>query len=260
MQYVRYQSGEEIAYGILKGDSIQRIQGDLFDSPVVTDTLLYTKDCQLLAPCQPSKIIGIGMYFRHLFSSEKDYPKYPRLFLKLPTSVVGPYDTVSYPTLVTATIFEAELAVVIGRKPRDVPQQDARDYVLGFTGMNDISSREYLHSDLSDQGPGDAIVKACDEFAPMGPCIDTEVDPRKVQLRAWLNGELKQDHNTSDLIFDVDQVVSYVSRVFTLHPGDVITTGTPIGYELMHPGDTIECEIEGIGRLKNAIRSRTVSP
>ena len=94
----------------------------------------------------------------------------------------------------------------------------------------------------------------------MGPCIDTEVDPRNVQLRAWLNGELKQDHNTSDLIFDVDQVVSYVSRVFTLHPGDVITTGTPIGYELMHPGDTIECEIEGIGRLKNAICSRTVSP
>ena len=98
------------------------------------------------------------------------------------------------------------------------------------------------------------------ETAADGPGIDTEVDPRNVQLRAWLNGELKQDHNTSDLIFDVDQVVSYVSRVFTLHPGDVITTGTPIGYELMHPGDTIECEIEGIGRLKNAICSRTVSP
>jgi 2-keto-4-pentenoate hydratase/2-oxohepta-3-ene-1,7-dioic acid hydratase in catechol pathway len=256
MRYVRYARAEKIAYGVLEGDNVRTVEGDIFESHTLTDRTHPLDQCRLLAPCQPGKVIGIGRNFKHLFASPDERPKYPMLFLKLPTSVIGPEDDIVYPSLVTGAIYEVELAFVVGRKAVEVSEADAPGYIFGYTCCNDVSSREYSLPGLQDAGPGDAIVKAPDNFAPLGPCIDTDVNPAEVRLRSWLNGELKQDANTSDLIFTPAQLLSYVSRVFTLVPGDVITTGTPTGLEIMRPGDTIECEATGIGRLKNTVKSR----
>ncbi|MBI3463066.1 MAG: fumarylacetoacetate hydrolase family protein [Planctomycetes bacterium] len=256
MRYIRYQRRGRATYGLLEGDTVRRIQGDIFAKHSLTDETVGFDRCRLLAPCQPSKVIGVGRNFKHLFPRPGDVPKYPLLFLKLPTSVIGAHDSILYPSPVTGSIFEAELAVVIGRRAVDVPEQDAPGYIFGYTCLNDVSSREYRLEGLPDAGPGGAIVKACDHFAPMGPCIATDIDPAHVQLRSWLNGELKQDANTSDLLFGPAQVVSFVSRFFTLLPGDVITLGTPTGFVIMRAGDTIECEASGIGRLKNVVKAR----
>jgi 2-keto-4-pentenoate hydratase/2-oxohepta-3-ene-1,7-dioic acid hydratase in catechol pathway len=256
MQYVRFTRNDQTAYGLLEADTVRTVQGDIFERHTVTDQTHPLSQCRLLAPCRPGKVIGIGRNFKHLFTSPDDWPKFPILFLKSPTSVIGPHDDVVYPSLVTGAVYEAELAFVIGRTAVEVSEADAPDYIFGYTCCNDISSREYSLPGLKDAGPGDAIVKAPDNFAPLGPCIGTDVDPANVTLRSWLNGELKQDANTSDLIFNPAQLLSYVSRVITLLPGDIITTGTPAGLEVMRPGDTIECEASGIGRLKNAVKAR----
>jgi len=257
MRYVRFSHGNEIAQGQLEADVIHQIEGNVFENPTPSGRTLPLRECRLLPPCVPSKVIGIGRNFKHLYDATEEWPKYPLLFVKLPTCVIGPNDDIVYPSLITGAVYETELAFVVGRTAVEVPEDEAADYIFGYTCCNDISSREYSLPGLTDAGPGDAIVKAPDNFAPLGPCIATDVDPADVTLRTWLNGELKQDASTSDLIFGPAQLLSYVSRVFTLFPGDVVTTGTPSGLEIMRPGDTVECEASGIGRLKNAVKART---
>ena len=259
MQLIRYLEGDQPRYGQLEGETVRPLEGDVFGEYSVGHPERKLADCRLLAPCTPSKVIGVGKNFKQGFAKEADWFKYPGLFLKLPTSVVGPNDPIVLPRIVTGVLYEAELALVIGKKAVDVTQVDAMDYVFGYTCMNDVSTREYAMEDVEDFGAGGALVKACDAFGPMGPVIRTDLDPSSARIRAWLNGELKQDATTADLVHNVAQIVSFASGVFTLLPGDVITTGTPPGIEVIHAGDVIECEVEGIGRLRNAVVTKEAS-
>lgn len=253
MQLIRYLEGEQPCYGQLEGETVCPLEGDPFGEYSLGGPERGLADCSLLAPCTPSKVIGVGKNFKQGFQREADWFKYPGLFLKLPTSVVGPHDPIVLPRIVTGVLYEAELALVIGRKAVDVPEERALDYVFGYTCMNDVSTREYAKEDIEDFGAGGALVKACDAFAPIGPAIRTDLDPSNARVRAWLNGVLKQDATTADLVHNVAQIVSFASGVFTLLPGDVITTGTPPGIEVIHAGDVIECEVEGIGRIRNEV-------
>jgi 2-keto-4-pentenoate hydratase/2-oxohepta-3-ene-1,7-dioic acid hydratase in catechol pathway len=259
MQLLRYLDGDEPRYGRLDGETVRPLDGDLFGDYRLDGPARKLADCRLLAPCAPTKVIGVGKNFKQGFQSEADWFKHPGLFLKLPTSVVGPTDPIVLPRIVTGVLYEAELALVIGKRAVDVTEAEALDYVFGYTCMNDVSTREYAMDDVEDFGPGGALVKACDAFAPMGPVIRTDLDPSNARIRAWLNGELKQDATTADLVHNVAQIVSFASGVFTLLPGDVITTGTPPGIEVIHAGDVIECEVEGIGRIRNQVVARPVS-
>jgi len=172
----------------------------------------------------------------------------PLIFLKPSTAVIGPDDEIVLPRLSRRVDYEGELGMVIGRKAKDVPEDKAREHVIGYTCLNDVSER---HNQAEDGQWTRA--KGYDTFAPIGPCIETEVDPDNLKLETYLNGELRQSANTSDLIFAVSKLISFVSSVMTLLPGDIIATGTPSGIGRVNPGDVVEVRIEGIGTLRNPV-------
>jgi 2-keto-4-pentenoate hydratase/2-oxohepta-3-ene-1,7-dioic acid hydratase in catechol pathway len=198
---------------------------------------------------QPSKIVALGLNYRnHAEETKNPIPKEPLIFLKPGTAVIGPEDSIVYPPSSTRVDYECELGVVIKKKARRVTTEGWRDYVLGYTCVNDITARDHQRDDVQwTRGKG------FDTFAPVGPCIETDLDPANVNIETWLNGELKQQGNTSDLIFPVPQLVSFASQVMTLLPGDIIATGTPAGIGPMKPGDTVEIRIEPIGTLRNYV-------
>ena len=208
---------------------------------------------RLLAPAQPSKIVAIGLNYRaHAAEFGKSIPEEPMLFLKPSTAVIGPGDDIIYPSHMSRRVdYEAELAVVIGRKAMDVSPDDAKACILGYTCFNDVTARDLQAKDIQY-----TRAKGFDTFAPMGPWIETGLNPLKVRVESYLNNEKRQDCSTEDMIFNVFELVSFVSRVMTLLPGDVIATGTPSGVGRMKPGDIIEVRIEGIGALKNTVKAR----
>jgi 2-keto-4-pentenoate hydratase/2-oxohepta-3-ene-1,7-dioic acid hydratase in catechol pathway len=205
---------------------------------------------KLLAPSLPSKIVCLGLNYRsHAEETGLPIPSQPLIFMKPSTAVVGPEDSIVLPPLSPRRVdYEAEVGVVIGRRAKEVPRDRARDFILGYTCVNDVSERH------AQAGDGQwTRAKSYDTFAPIGPWIETDIDPDDVAVEAHLNGELRQSARTSDLIFGVDEVVSYVSGVMTLLPGDVIATGTPAGIGKMDPGDVVEISVEGIGTLRNHV-------
>jgi len=207
---------------------------------------------RLVAPCLPSKIIGVGRnYADHAAELGNSVPKEPLLFFKPPSALNDPDGDIVYPSQSKRVDFEGELAVVIGKRCRDVPATRAKDVILGYTICNDVTARDLQQSDGQW-----ARAKGFDGFAPLGPCIVTELDPSSMRLRTYLNGELKQDAATSSLIFGVDRLIEYISAAFTLEPGDVISTGTPAGIGPMQPGDIVEVVIDEIGTLRNRIVTR----
>jgi 2-keto-4-pentenoate hydratase/2-oxohepta-3-ene-1,7-dioic acid hydratase in catechol pathway len=204
---------------------------------------------KLLAPCTPSKIVGVGRnYAGHAAEMQRPLPTEPLLFLKPPSALNDPGGDIVYPQQSSRVDFEGELAVVIARRCRNVSASRAREVILGYTLCNDVTAR-----DLQQRDGQWARAKGFDTFAPLGPWIVDGIDPGRLQLRTHLNGELKQDARTSDLIFSVERLVEYVSAAFTLEPGDVISTGTPAGVGPMQPGDTVEVTIDEIGTLRNRV-------
>jgi 2-keto-4-pentenoate hydratase/2-oxohepta-3-ene-1,7-dioic acid hydratase in catechol pathway len=179
---------------------------------------------------------------------QSNLPESPLIFLKPPTAVIGPEDNIIYPPSSKRVDFECELGVVISKKASRVPVKDWEKYVIGYTCLNDVTAR-----DLQSKDGQWTRAKSFDTFAPIGPCIETDLDPSKLAIETWLNGEVKQQGNTADLIFAVPELVSFVSNVMTLLPGDVIATGTPSGIGPMQPGDTVEIRIENIGTLRNHV-------
>ncbi|MFO7772497.1 MAG: fumarylacetoacetate hydrolase family protein [Dehalococcoidia bacterium] len=256
MRIVRFASHGKTKYGIAEDNIIRSLRGSPFTrfkgpgSPVVFDGDSYELDeVKLLAPCLPSKIVGLGLNYRsHAEETNLAIPTMPLIFLKPSTAVVGPGDEIVLPHGSRRVDYEGELGVVIGRKARDVPQDKARDYVLGYTCVNDVSER-YAQSEDGQW----TRAKGFDTFAPIGPWIETEVAPDNLKIETYLNGELRQSAYTNDLIFGVDDLVSFISSVMTLLPGDVITTGTPSGIGRMNPGDTVEVRIDKIGTLRNFV-------
>jgi 2-keto-4-pentenoate hydratase/2-oxohepta-3-ene-1,7-dioic acid hydratase in catechol pathway len=246
-RYVRYSHGNITAYGVLDGETIRELKGDLFAKPVETGRVVKLPDVRLLAPCEPSKVIAVGLnYTSHL--GERPAAAYPGLFAKLPTSIVGPDAAIVAPEDALDLHFEGELVVVIGKRAKNVSAADAPQYVFGVTAGNDVSERAWQKNDLQW-----FRAKASDTFGPMGPAIVTGLNYGDLLLQTRVNGVVLQSQRTKDLIFDVPAIISYVSRFVTLEPGDVIYTGTPGSTKAMKPGDIVEVEIEGIGVLRNEV-------
>lgn len=259
MRIVRFAIKRKVKYGVLEGNVIRgfrdspfaRFKGD--DSSFVFDGINYEEsEVRLLAPCSPSKIVCLGLNYRsHAEETGVPLPTVPLIFLKPSTAVIGPDDKIVLPRLSRRVDYEGELGVVIGRRAKDVSEERAKEYVMGYTCFNDVSER---HNQKEDGQWTRA--KGYDTFAPIGPCIETGVAPDDLKLETYLNGKLCQSARTSDLIFGVPKLVSFISGVMTLLPGDVVATGTPSGIGRMNPGDVVEVKIEKLGTLKNLVVSQ----
>jgi 2-keto-4-pentenoate hydratase/2-oxohepta-3-ene-1,7-dioic acid hydratase in catechol pathway len=250
--------GGEPRYGVVDGaadgESVAVVAGDPLYRPVqFTGERLPLGDVRLLAPVIPrSKIVGVGRnYADHAAEFGQVVPEEPLLFLKPNTAVIGPGDAIVLPRQSHEVHFEGELAVVIGKLCRDVPTERALDVIFAYTVGNDVTARDLQRTD--DQW---ARAKGFDTFCPLGPWLQTELDPADLTLRTLVNAEVKQDVRTSKLIFDVPTLVAYISAAFTLLPGDVILTGTPAGVGPIVAGDLVEVTVEGIGTLDNRVVSR----
>ncbi|MEN8614995.1 fumarylacetoacetate hydrolase family protein [Dehalogenimonas sp. THU2] len=236
-------------YGVLEGDTVKALAAPPFKG-IEFSGLVYPLDSvKLLAPCAPSKIVCLGVnYHGHAKEMGHTIPDAPLIFLKPSTAVIGPEADIIYPPSSQRVDYEAELAVVIKKPVWRVSREAARDSILGYTCFNDVTAR-----DLQKQDGQWTRAKGFDTFAAVGPWITTGIDPSSLTVETWLNGERKQHGNTVDLIYPIDYLIHFVSHVMTLLPGDVIATGTPSGIGPMHPGDTVEVRIEGIGTLRNYV-------
>ena len=227
---------------------MQALSGTPFRQIKKLDRSYKLSDVRLLAPCLPTKVIAIGLnYYSHAKEVGQPVPKEPMMFFKPASSVIGPEEKIVNPGCERLD-YEAELGVVIKSKATKVSEKDAMKYVLGYTCFNDVTARDWQKQDSQW-----SRAKGSDTFSPIGPHIETELDPGNVTVESYLNGERKQHANTSDLIFNVPKLVSYISQVITLMPGDIIATGTPAGISPMKLGDTIEIKIDKIGTLRNRI-------
>ncbi len=246
-KYVRFGSRGQTSYGILEGETVRQLSGSIFESPKATGTTFKLGEIRLLAPCEPSKVIAVGLNYKsHL--GERPSAQYPGLFAKYPTSIIGPEAEIVFPPGATNVHHEGEMVVVIGKLARNVSVADAPAYVFGVTAGNDVSERNWQKADLQW-----FRAKASDTFGPLGPAIVTGLNYNDLALQTRVNGEVRQAARTSQLIFDVPTVVSYVSQFVTMMPGDVIYTGTPGTTTALHPGDVVEVELEGVGVLRNRV-------
>jgi 2-keto-4-pentenoate hydratase/2-oxohepta-3-ene-1,7-dioic acid hydratase in catechol pathway len=256
VRIVRFAAPGNTKYGLLTKNTINGLHGSPFShldhlsSPSILDGSTYKLDgVRLLAPCIPSKIVCLGLNYRsHVEELKLPMPSVPLIFLKPSTAVIGPDDEIILPRGWKRIDYEGELGVVIGKKAKAVPEGTAKKYVLGYTCFNDVSDRRAQAADKQW-----TRAKGYDTFAPIGPWIETEANPDNLKLETYLNGELRQSASTSDLIFRISKLISFISSVMTLLPGDVIATGTPSGIGPMNPGDTVEVRIEKIGTLRNFV-------
>ncbi|HEX5033326.1 MAG TPA: fumarylacetoacetate hydrolase family protein [bacterium] len=248
MKLIRFQYGEEIAFGMLQGSDIQVLVGPPTE-PLHVEKTLKLEDVSLLAPILPTKIIGIGFNYKgHAAELHAKMPEEPLLLLKPPSALNGPEEPIHLPGSSQQVEFEGELAVVIGKRCKHVSEAEVKEAILGYTCFNDVTARDLQFKDVQF-----SRAKAFDTFACMGPWIETEVDPSNLKLETRVNGQVKQSARTSELRFSVPKLVSFVSQVMTLEPGDVISTGTPAGTGPLKQGDKVEIEIEGIGTLVNPV-------
>lgn len=248
--YVRFAVDGRTSYGILRGDRIQEVDGDLFGSHRATDRWVDLADVRLLTPTKPQKVVAVGLnYQTHL--GERDPAAYPGLFAKYPTSLIATGEDILQPPDSKNLHYEGEMVLVIGKRCRDVSEAEAPSCIFGITAGNDVSERDWQAADLQW-----LRAKASDTFGPVGPVIAVGANPDDVLVETRLNGEVRQHQRTTDLIFNTSEIVSYVSRYVTLEPGDLIYTGTPGSTKAMQPGDVVEVEVEGVGVLRNTVRRR----
>ncbi len=249
MRYVRFIKDGMIKYGLLEEDGIEILERNFLDGIEETNEKVSLENVKLLSPVSPGKALCIGLNYReHVGELEMESPKSPVVFLKPSTSLLNPKEHIIRPALSKRVDYEAELAVVIGKKAKNVSISDAYSYVLGYTIANDVTAR-----DLQEKDGQWTICKGFDTFMPLGPYISDEVNPERLAIESRLNGKVMQKGNTCQLIFKIDYLISYLSSVMTLEKGDVILTGTPKGVSGMSSGDVIECEIEGLGILSNHV-------
>jgi len=253
MKIARFVVDGDPLYGVVDGNDIHVLSGDPFFQGIKTTGATHSlDDVRLVAPIIPrSKVVGFGRTYReHAKELGNEVPKEPIMFLKPNTSVVGHGDPVTLPAFSEEVSFEGELAVVIGRICKDVPADKAQDVIFGYTVANDLTARDAQRSD-----PQWARAKGFDGSCPLGPWIETELaDPDDVGIVTRVNGEVRQDGSTNEMIWPVNELVARASEAFTLLPGDVIMTGTPAGVGLVEAGDVVEIEIEGIGSLRSVFR------
>jgi 2-keto-4-pentenoate hydratase/2-oxohepta-3-ene-1,7-dioic acid hydratase in catechol pathway len=246
----RFQKGDDLFYAKVVDGELFRLKGDVFGSPSFEKKPTKIKGLRTLTPVQPSKIIAIGLnYADHARESGKDVPKQPLFWLKAPTSLIPDGGKIEIPNAAHRVDFEAELAVVIGRRVRNVAPAAAARYIFGYTAAQDISDRDVQKSESQW-----ARAKSYDTFTPLGPYVETKIDPHKLTIQTFQNGQLRQNSNTSQLIFNCFDIVSFVSTNMTLLPGDVILTGTPSGVGPIESGDRLEVRIQGLAPLVNTVK------
>jgi 2-keto-4-pentenoate hydratase/2-oxohepta-3-ene-1,7-dioic acid hydratase in catechol pathway len=246
-KYVRYSHEGRTSFGILEGDQIRELDRSPIEGGKPTGKTAALSAVRLLAPVEPSKVIAVGLNYKsHIGNAVPS--KYPPLFAKLPTCIVGPEAEIVFPEGASNVHFEGELVVVIGKKASRVSKEEASQYVFGVTAGNDVSERNWQRDDLQW-----FRAKASDTFGPLGPYLVTGLNHNDLLLQTRLNGKVLQKQRTSDLLFDVEDIVSFASQFVTLMPGDVIYTGTPGTTSAMKPGDVVEIEVEGVGILRNKI-------
>ena len=252
MKYARYSHDGQVHFGIVSGEDLLELDGSILGHPAETGKRYPLAEVDLLPPILPTKIVCIGQnYLEHIKEIGATPPEEPLYFLKPPSSLIGPGDAIVYPKTATRVDYEGELAVVIKKTMKDVPEEKAKQYILGYSCFNDVTER-----DLVAKNPFNlTISKSFDTFSAFGPYIVTDLDPDNLQVKTYLNGELMQDDNTSQCVFDVETLLSYLSRCLTLCPGDIVTTGTPKGIAPMEPGDVVEVQIEKTGTLSNTVKA-----
>jgi len=251
MKIVRVDSKvDDITYGVVEPEGIRIYRGSPFVAWEPTETVVAWDQARLLAPVIPTKVVAIGRnYADHAAEMGGDVPTSPVLFLKPPTSVIGPLQPIRIPAQAKEVHHEAELAVVIGNVTKNVRADDVGSHILGYTAANDVTARDLQRADGQWMR-----AKGFDTFCPLGPAIDTDIDPLEgLSVISRVNGEIRQSGTTADLVFGVAELVSFISTIMTLLPGDVILTGTPSGVGPIVPGDRVEVEIEGVGILVNPV-------
>jgi len=261
---VRFRAPDgQVAWGLVQEQEVLPLLAPPFglphrDAPIAiherlpAGPSLALADCEPLAPCRPSKIVGVGTNYRaHAEEMGRTLPSVPKVFLKAPSAVADPGSPILIPPRTKRVDHEAELAVVIARVTSRVREEDALDHVLGYTAANDVTARDFQRADgVFARGKG------FDTFCPLGPSIALGLDPSDLRVRAWVNGELRQDGTTADMVFSVPELIAFVSEVMTLFPGDVILTGTPAGVGPLEDGDEVVVEVEEVGRLHSPVFDR----
>jgi len=253
MRLLRFRHGDRIAHGaVASGEGVVRVlAGTFFEAPVPSGEEVPLDDVRLLAPVLPSKVVCVGKnYAAHAAEFDMPVPEEPLLFLKPSTAVAGPGDPIRLLPISKRTDYEGELAVVIGRLARAVRAEDAYKVILGYTCGNDVTMRDLQGTD--DQW---TRAKGFDGSCPLGPWIETDVDPNDVIVETRLNGETRQRASTAEMVFGVATLIEYVTTFMTLLPGDVLMTGTPEGVGRIVAGDVVEVEVDGVGILRSEVMS-----
>jgi 2-keto-4-pentenoate hydratase/2-oxohepta-3-ene-1,7-dioic acid hydratase in catechol pathway len=247
MKIGRVEAGGTAHWAIFENDAVYRLEGSPFESPTKGERIGDLTSIKLLAPSQPTKVVCIGLNYRaHAAESGSPLPEQPLMFLKPPTAVIASGEDAVWAPGSERIDYEAELAVVFKKRAKNVAEGASKDYILGYTCANDISARDF------QRGDGQwARAKGSDTFCPLGPWIETDLDASDLRITGKLNGEIRQDSRTSDLVFGVDYLIHHLTKYFTMEPGDVLITGTPAGIGPMNPGDEYEVTIEGVGSLRN---------
>lgn len=249
LRLARFHANGRARYGLIEGEEIVELEEPYYERIVSGGRRFPLAEARLLCPATPSKVVCVGLnYLDHIKEMGHAMPEAPCLFLKPATSVIGPEEIIHCPEMSERVDYEAELGMVIGRRLYRASTEEARRGILGCTCLNDVTAR-----DLQKKDGQWTRAKSFDTFCPIGPWITNDVDPDEAEIELFVNGERKQHSNTREFVFKAAELVSFMSQVMTLNPGDVIATGTPSGVGPMKPGDVVEVRIEGIGTLRNPV-------
>ena len=249
MKLIRFLFDGEEQFGAVENDVIRIAEGNMFSDFTVGNQTVPLAQVKILPPSQPSKIVAVGLNYReHSEEFGETVPEEPKLFLKPPSAVIAHGEAIVRPPQSERVDYEAELALVIGRRCSKISAADAEQYILGYTCANDITARDLQRKELQWLRS-----KSFDTFCPLGPWMETKLDPTNLSIKSWVNGELKQNANTKNMVYNPYEILSYISRSFTLDAGDIVLTGTPVGSGLLNDGDEVKVEIEGIGSITNYV-------
>lgn len=256
MKFLRFKHKNTIKNGYYKGEKVIELDENILnykDSPIDTlnsDKSYSLDEIKIIEPVNPSKIVCIGLNYKdHAKELNMDLPKVPRIFLKPPSSIIAHKEDIVYPKMSNEVDYESELAIVIGKKCKDIEINESKDYIFGYTIINDVTARDVQREDIQwTRG------KSFDTFAPIGPFIETNLNPLNLNISLSVNGKIKQNSNTKNMVFSPFELTSFISKIMTLYPGDIIATGTPPGVGSINKGDLVEIKIENIGTLQNYLR------
>jgi 2-keto-4-pentenoate hydratase/2-oxohepta-3-ene-1,7-dioic acid hydratase in catechol pathway len=238
--------------GRIEADTVHELSGSLVGKTEATDRTWKLTEVALLPPSVPTKIVCVGRNYReHAAEFNNDVPKEPLIFLKPPSAIIAPGELIVLPAVSNRVDYEGELCIVITRRCRKLPDTaDVRPYIAGYTCLNDVSARDLQFSD-----PQWTRAKGFDTFCPFGPVLETDLDLKRTTVETFVNGVKKQSAPVSDMIFSIDVIIRWISRVMTLEPGDIIATGTPSGVGPLAPGDVVEIAVSGVGTLRNPVEA-----